>query len=727
MSSSFRWVRLLIGATALLAAVAPLHGQQIDDLEFVNAPVRDILVALGSVTGNSVIPDETVTGTASFYFTDIDFESAIAVLASRFNLFITREGSIFNVSAIRVVVNDQGRLDVDAPSADVGVLLRRLSRETELPVLFDRLPALNITYHVRDTALEEILAQIATWLPDHEIVTRSGAFILRRVDPVGAQSPMSSPMSSTRDDWITRKHDRFTAEVGSAAFPDLVSQLFAAGEREYQMLKRSSPTIVDLSFSDKPFNELLTLICERGDAQYAVVDGIYYIADASPLAALARSQRTVIIRPDHLSVASLIDALPPEQTAGATLRPDRASNTLSITGMPSTVERVASLIREIDVPPAGRDYHRFTVNNLSVSALPSLLPRHLSGLTITPLPDGASFITLATEEQAEDLDRYLSLIDLPPTTTPIGLEHIRVATLLENLPASAAPGSIVPTGNPTQFFFRGTTEERARFLIDLETIDRPLPQIRYQLLVIQYEDGTARGFSFDLSNSITGPDSVQAFLGNVGNLLSLNFDVIAAFGYQFAARLNAQIANSAATVLVDTTLSALSGQAARFQSTSTYRYRDSVVDPDTGEIVPTGVIREITSGLILQINGWVSGGNMVTMDVSATISKRGTDSSDGNPPRTSEKVVDTHIRTASGEPVVLSGLVQQEVQRTTTETPFLARIPLVGLLFRKLDETVENTEMAIYIIPHVERLEMSPQEMDVRLMDLYERFGRIPQ
>jgi len=724
MRSGFGWVRLLIAATVVLAAVTPLHSQQIDDLEFVNAPVRDIFAALGSVTGNSVIPDETVTGTASFYFTDTNFESAIAVLASRFNLFVTEAGSVFNVSAIRVSMNEHGRLTVDAPSIDVGILLRRLSQEAKFPVLFDRLPAMEITYHVRDAALPEILAQIASQLPDHEVITESGAFVLQRPQPGGAPSP-GNPTAA--GDWIVGEHDRYTVSVRSAGFTDLVSRLFAVGGREYQLLKRGSPTVTDLSFSDKLFDDLLTLICERGDAQYAVVEGIYYISDAAPLAALARAQQTVIIRPDHLPIASLMDALPPEQTAGAALRPDRAGNALSITGIPSTVDRIVSLIREIDVRPSGRDYHRFAVNNLSVSALPSLLPRHLSGLSITPLPDGASFITLATEEQAEDLDRFLSMIDLPPTTVPITLEHVQLRTLTANLPASASPGSIVSTGDPTRFFFRGTTEELDRFLIDLETIDRPLPQIRYQLLVIQYEDGTAREFAFDLSNAISGPDSVQSFLGSVGNLLSLNFDVIAAFGYQFAARLNAQIANSAATVLVDTTLSALSGQSARFQSTSTYRYRDSVADLDTGEIVPTGVIREITSGLILTIAGWVSGGDVVTMDVSATLSKRGTDSSDGNPPRTSEKVVDTHIRTASGEPVVLSGLVQQEMQRMTAETPLLARIPLIGFLFQKRDETVENTELAIYIIPHVERLETGPEEVGARLMELYDTYGRSRQ
>jgi general secretion pathway protein D len=700
------------------AVALPLSAQQIDHLEFINAPVRDILVALGSATGNSVIPDETVTGSASFSFTNTDFESAVAVLAAQFELFVTRVGSVTTVSAVRIITDAQGRFSIDAPSVDIGHLLRRLSREARQPVLFDSLPPVTLTYHTRDATLAQVLENIASQLPSHELIQEDGAFVFSRLAPSG--TPAAAP-----DDWrVHRAEDTYTARVTSARFSDLIATLFEAGEREYQMLKRSSPTITDLSFSAKSFDELLTLICERADAQYSTVGEIYYIADAPPPAALARAQQTVIVHPRWWPLASLMDALPGEQTAGATLRPDRAGNSVSITGTPQTVERIVGLIHAIDVPPPELEYHRFTVRNIPLAALPSLLPRHLSGLTISPLPDNESFITMATQRQAADLRRYLAMIDVPPTTTPIELEHIQVETLMQNLPASAPPGTIIPTGDPGRFFFRGSAEERSRFLDELEAIDLPLPQVRYQLLVVQYEEGTARDFAFNLSNSVTGPDSAQAFLGNIGNLLSLNFDIIAAFGYQFAARLDAQISDSTATVLVDTTLNALSGQSVRFQSTNTYRYRDTVVDAETNESVATGVVREITSGLVLQIDGWVSGSDSVTMDVSATLSKRGTDASDGNPPRTSEKVVDTHIRAACGEPVVLSGLIQQEVQKTVSGTPLLARIPLVGLLFQKRHETLENTELAIYIIPTVEQPETDHDEIGARLMQLYDRFGR---
>lgn len=707
--------------TTLMVVVtaARLAAQQIDELAFVNEPVRDVLVAIGRATGRSVVPDETVGGTASFYFADTDFESALATIAAEFNLFLDSGESVTEVSGVRVAAEGGGLFSVDCTGVDISAVLRHLSREAAFPVLFAGLPPVPITYHVRAATLDEIVGHIVTQLPDFDVRSGDDALVIAR-----RTSPVVSGPGATDRIRITHDRDRYSVDVSGATFHEVAERLFDAASREFQMLKRSSPSIERFAFADKEFDSLLTLLCERADAQYAVVDGVYYISDAAPLTALARMRETVLVRARYLPVASLLDALPPEVTAGTTLRPDRDGNALSVTGAPDAVDRVVRLVGAIDVPPEGETYRRFTVQNVSVSALRALVPRHLSALEITPAPDGASFITSATDAQAADLAEFLAILDVGPSTVPVALASITVKQLMDNPPASAPPGRIIPTGDPTRFFFRGTPAEQTRFFEDLEVIDRSPPRIRYQLLVVQYEDGSERDFSFDMSNSVAGPDATQTFIGAIGNLLSLNFDVIASFGYQFAARLDARIANSTATVLADTTLTGLSGQSVRFQSTNTYRYRDTAVDPQSGDVTATGVIREITSGLILRIDGWANGTDEVTMDVSATLSKRGSDTSDGNPPRTSEKVVDTHVRSSDGTPVVLSGIIQQEVQSTTSDTPLLARIPLVGLLFRSRDETVENTELAVYIIPHVDRPPPAEPEVGAALMDLYDRFVR---
>ena len=66
---------------------------------------------------------------------------------------------------------------------------------------------------------------------------------------------------------------------------------------------------------------------------------------------------------------------------------------------------------------------------------------------------------------------------------------------------------------------------------------------------------------------------------------------------------------------------------------------------------------QIASGLTLNINGWASGDDMVTVKVDAQVSKQGSvDSSStdiSNPPSTSEKKVSTSVRTKNGEPVII--------------------------------------------------------------------------
>ena len=176
----------------------------------------------------------------------------------------------------------------------------------------------------------------------------------------------------------------------------------------------------------------------------------------------------------------------------------------------------------------------------------------------------------------------------------------------------------------------------------------------------------------------------------------------------FAANLNARITDNTANVFTDTTLTALSGQDVKFQNTDTYRYIE--YDYDNSSSTRSSVTQQITSGLIVSLNGWISGDNMITMTVNATISKQNTDNSSSSNssssatttlPSTSERVVTTQVRTKSGEPVVISGLIKEDITDTESRVPFLGRIPLLGRLFKHTTKGKEKTEIVIYIVPHL--------------------------
>ena len=163
------------------------------------------------------------------------------------------------------------------------------------------------------------------------------------------------------------------------------------------------------------------------------------------------------------------------------------------------------------------------------------------------------------------------------------------------------------------------------------------------------------------------------------------------------------ITNNTANVFTDTTLTALSGQEVKFQNTDTYRYIE--YNYDSSSTTRSSTTQQITSGLIVGLNGWVSGDNMITMSVNATVSKQNSDSSSSSTtttlPSTSERVVTTQVRTMSGEPVVISGLIKEDISETESRVPVLGKIPVLGRLFKHTYKSKEKTEIVIYIVPHL--------------------------
>jgi type II secretory pathway component GspD/PulD (secretin) len=215
-----------------------------------------------------------------------------------------------------------------------------------------------------------------------------------------------------------------------------------------------------------------------------------------------------------------------------------------------------------------------------------------------------------------------------------------------------------------------------------------------------------------------------ALMGALANITTMSFDVVSKFGYQFAASLSVQLGENTARVFADTTLNGLAGEDIKFQNTDTYRYQELEVDANTGNITRTGITREITSGLIVNLNGWVSGDDMITIAINATISKQNNNAAlDGSTiPSTSERVINTRVRTPSGSPIVISGLIKEDENHNVQRTPFLSRIPLIGRLFRDKADSVEKTEIVIYIVPYLTRDATETQDRAARIERYYEQF-----
>lgn len=695
-----------------------VFGQELGELEFQDQPIVDILLVLARASGESIVPDETVTGHASYYFDDTDFETALRVFLEVYGFQLWREGGTYYVSRVRTIADQRtGRVTIHADDVPVETVVRRLSGAIGRTILYDRLPNERISVNAIEVSPETALEIITRRFPNYELIVEPDYFYVRNI-PVAEQSPEGG--FQPEGERVTRAGDLFSATGERVRFFDVIDELFRAGELEYSMLKRSDQVIERFSYSDKTFDELLRLILEQADADFTVANGLYYIYEVNRNDVLKKFDTTVVIPLHHLSAAMISELFPPGLVSGGNYRIDATANAIILSGSHEEIEPVRRFVASIDRPLEGRRYYRFDLTHIGVDDAIATLPDHLTFSETNVVTGSNSFVMLLSPPQKVAVEEYLELIDIAGVGFPINLRYITTEDLMEHLPPSVTADSLHATSTPTRLFFRGSDEQRELFLRELAFIDRPTPQVRYELLVLQFQESNSEEWDFDVVAEKSEDEDETLLVGSFTSLLNLNFDVLSTFGHTFALQLNWELSQSRASIVADTTLNGLSGEQISFQNTSTFRYRDQEIDPDTGETQSTGVTRELTSGLLLEISGWVSGDGMVTMEVSSTISRQGsTSADDDNPPPTSERVVTTHVRTPSGKPVVISGLVQEEVTLTERYVPILWRIPLLGRLFRDREEAVEETEMAIYIVPYVEYTADQEESLETVFEALY--------
>jgi type II secretory pathway component GspD/PulD (secretin) len=614
---------------------------QLIAFEFVDQNIREILYAFSTYARLSIIADDTVTGNASFQYNGSSFEQAFDSFLMANRLFVEKNPEVWIVSRVKITVDEDGLIVLDSLDATPSQLLEKLTRKTNATILQDILPTTRLSLHMETVDLREAVEMIMKPFPDYTVESSSTYIQVRKTQSPQLASGFGAGAGIIN---IRESGGIYEVEIEQARLVDVLDRLFFTAGREYLSFIRSDQMVERAKFSGREFIDAVEIILEQGGGEYKEIGDLLYIF---PL------QQSDII-----------------------------------TGLKNE----------------GKTWRHFNTRYLLSGEAMPLIQSRFAGLQMVSLPDNNTFLALVDDNTAASVQGYLKTVDVPRRSEPVRLKFIRTEDLYKSLPPSVRREDLVDAGDGNTFFFLGSGERKALFLKDLEIIDRPQSRIRYDLFIIQVQDSSNLNWNASAEMRELRPGDRSMVTGQLGNLLNLNFDIITVFGYQFAARLNVAIAENQATVFADTTLFGLSGQEIKFQNTSTYRYRDSNFDPETGKPIYSGVTREIVSGLLLEIKGWVSGDGMITITVNASVSKRGADvsSSTGNPPPTSEKILTTQIRARSGETVILSGLRQNDSTIIEQRTPFISKIPIVGWLFKSKNNTTENTQMIIYLVPHVD-------------------------
>ncbi len=680
-----------------------IYSQNIKSMEFHNQNITDILLVLAEASGTSIIPDETVTGKASFYFSESSLDEALSRFLSTYKLYYEYNNKYISVSKIKISYDKTTELaSIKADNISIELILRKLASTIGKTILYDTLPTSPITLDIENLTISDILEICIKRYPDYYIEVKDSYYYVRR-------NIENKPLSKhSGADSIKKNGNLYSINLERGRFLETLSKLFNLEHVEYSMFVQADTQLENLYFTDKDFLTMLHLILEQGNADFIEKDGIYYIIDLQKHGIAGKLKETDIIPLKWISAQDVTALIPSELISSSSIKIDKKTNTLLLTGTKEELLPLKNFIDKLDMPISGIKYKKIDLKYINAKDIISLIPDKMTQQQAIVIPDSNSILAAGTDETLANLCQFIENIDVKKTGIPIKLKYIKSETLLKSIPPSIKKEDIVDSGFPNLLFYIGSEENKQLFLHELSLIDKPQPQIKYQLLVIQYTQTNASSMkpAIEIAPLSESNNGNFIFNGALNGIMNLSFDIISKFGYQFAANLNTRITNNTANVFTDTTLTALSGQDVKFQNTDTYRYIE--YDYDNSSSTRSSTTQQITSGLIVNLNGWISGDNMITMSVNATVSKQNTDSNTTSSsasqtalPSTSERVVTTQVRTMSGEPVVISGLIKEDINESESRIPFLGRIPGLGRLFKHTSKSKEKTEIVIYIVPHL--------------------------
>ncbi|WP_369017490.1 hypothetical protein QBE54_07015 [Thermatribacter velox] len=300
-----------------------------------------------------------------------------------------------------------------------------------------------------------------------------------------------------------------------------------------------------------------------------------------------------------------------------------------------------------------------------------------------------------------EVEKILAEMDRPLET--------RVFTLSNNLYQDEAEFSkfksllqiIIPDEERVEYDFaqksiivKGTKEELEAVGELLENLDRKRPQIMIDAKLVEINRDKIKDLGVSWK---VGGEEGQISFGEIalGGTMERQ-DLV-------EATIKALETKNLARLVGNPRILTLSGKEARIEVTDTIPYLETSVDAEGNKSYT--VVKE-TVGVKLTVTPLLASDGKVLVQVKPEVStgqltEVKAEGLSWTVPQTSEKVAETTARLRPGETLVIGGLIRSEDIEKITRIPLLSDIPLLGEFFTLRNTTHKETELVVFLTPHI--------------------------
>jgi len=329
------------------------------------------------------------------------------------------------------------------------------------------------------------------------------------------------------------------------------------------------------------------------------------------------------------------------------------------------------------------------------------------------LPSG--FDTTGTEESTTELFVQTVMLKF--------LDAKSLKQAIDNM--SSKYGNIATNEKNNSLIVCDTREYLAWILSEIKRADKTPQQIMVEVVIldVQLNDDTEIGINWDIlsdkrddisyrQNFTTRLGSTPENATTIGNATAFNttglggsFSVIIG-NVRNVVHLIQQ--KRKVEILASPRVMMVSGESATIEAVEELPYKE-VVDTAAGGANALTYTQFKRVGVQLNVGATLTDNNdiLLTVDAEQNVA---TGESDTEVPIVDTRKANTSLLLKDGQVVIFGGLRRQEKTKKVSQIPFMGDLPIVGELFKSTKTVVKNSELIIFLSPHIYKGEPIPDD-----------------
>ncbi len=244
-----------------------------------------------------------------------------------------------------------------------------------------------------------------------------------------------------------------------------------------------------------------------------------------------------------------------------------------------------------------------------------------------------------------------------------------------------------------------------RIKADLIALDAPPAQILIEVIVTEISKEALREMGLDWS--LTGLKDNPVWELTTDNTkienppILWNYTELGAeigdYTVDLAASLEMLMQSGKATIRANPRITTMNGRAAQISITKDQYF---IIQTGSSQYYQYNTLQAVSTGIKLEITPYAATSGEITVYVKPQIGDvvgKGTN----DLPEISTRAANTSVRVKNGETFTIGGLSLQQEKNVQKKLPLLGDIPILGYLFRYDRLDVKETELVIFITPHL--------------------------